>query len=260
MKKNQVIIVIPLQTPEPTKLEQISLTQTLTVLFDYPIVFMAPKRLNASWYIDFCKRYNKEATVEYFNWEGYEAYGTLQTKPFFYQRFLQYEYMLTCHLDAFVFRDELQKWCSLNYDYIGSVIYNTNFILKDTLLKIITTYTNPDYFGNSGFSLKKVSSFYKITSRFKLYIDFYHWQRKLRRKGFYDDLFHSLHYPKLLSHFTIAPKPVAQQFGADFVTFNVEDLPFSNKDFNGLPFGIHGWIKYQQDYWKPCIRSYGYDV
>lgn len=260
MKNNQVIILIPLQTPEPSKLEQVSLTQTLTVLGDYPVAFMARKHLSTRWYLNFCKQHNVEATVEYFEWEGYEGYGTLQTQPHFYKRFLQYEYLLTCHLDAFVFRDELRKWCAMNYDYVGSVIYNTNFKMKDTLFKIITTYTNPAYFGNGGFSLKKVKRFYDITSRFKLYIDFYHWQRKLRRKGFYDDLFHSLHYPKLLSKFAIAPKNVAQQFGADFVNFNEDELPFSNHNCKNLPFGIHGWIKNQQEYWKPCIRSYGYDV
>ncbi len=260
MKNNRAVIVVPLQTSEPTEFEKISLTQTITVLHRYTIVFMAPEKLDTSWYINFCRKNNKEARVERFNWNGYEAYSILQTKPFFYKRFLQYDYMLTCHLDAFVFRDELEKWCSMNYDYIGSVIYNTNFIMRDTFFKTITTYINPDYFGNGGFSLKNVRSFYNITSRFKLYINFYHWQRKLRKKGFYDDLFHSLHYPKLFSKFTIAPKHLAQQFGADFVKYREEELPFTNADCNGLPFGIHGWIKNQQEYWKPCIRSFGYNV
>ena len=258
--QNKVVIVIPLQTPEPSKLETISLIQTLSVLRDYPVIFMATNQLDVTWYVSFCMKYDKQVTVERFNWNGYEGYSTLQTQPHFYERFLSYEYMLTCHLDAFVFRDELEAWCSLNYDYVGSVIYNTDFIMKDTLFKIATTYTNPDYFGNGGFSLKKVNTFYRITLRYKLYIDFYHWQRKLRKKGFYDDLFHSVHYPKLFPDFKTAPRHLAERFGADFVKFEVSDLPFTNSDFSSLPFGIHGWIKNQQEFWMPCIRQFGHQV
>ncbi len=259
MKKERVVIIIPVHLPEPSPLEKISLQQTFTVLRSYPIVFMAPLRLNTSWY-EALNINGKKATLERFDWQGYEAYSMLQTKPFFYHRFLKYEYMLTCHMDAFVFRDELEPWCQLNYDYIGSVIYNKRFKMKDTFFKIVTTYTNPDYFGNGGFALKKVETFYRITSRYKFYINFYHWQRKLRKRGFYDDLFHSLHYPKLFPKFRTAPKELAQQFGADFVNWDEAKLPFSNRDFSSLPFGIHGWIKNQQDYWKPCIESFGFEL
>ncbi len=259
MEKNTVVVIIPIHMEEPTELEKISLQQTLTVLHKYPIVFQAPLHLDTSWYIDYCKG-KAEVSIERFDWKGHEAYGLLHTSDFYYKRFLKYEYMLTCHLDAFVFRDELDYWCSLGYDYIGSVIYSTKFIMKDTFLKIVTTFTNPEYFGNGGFALKKTRTFYKITSRFKLYIDLYHWQRRMRKRGFYDDLFHSTHYPKLSSSFKAAPKHLAEKFGADFVIWNEADLPFSNADQSSLPFGIHGWIKNQNEYWKPCIKHFGYNI
>ena len=225
MNTQKVVVIIPVHLPEPSEIEKISLAQTLSILHNYPIIFMAPVTVDTSWYIHFCGD-KKDVSIEHFDWYGYEAYSMLQTKSFFYKRFLGYEYMLTCHLDAFVFRDELVTWCDMNYDYIGSVIYNTDFVMKDTLFKIITTYTNPDYFGNGGFALKKVNTFYRITSHYKMYIDFYHWQRRLRKRGFYDDLFHSLHYPKLFPKFKIAPKKLAQQFGADFVKFNEKKTAF----------------------------------
>lgn len=259
MNTSKVVIVIPVHLPEPTEPEKVSLLQTLSVLRRYPVIIMAPLSLDVSWYKKFCSGKN-DVFFERFDWYGYDAYSTLQTKHFFYKRFLKFEYMLTCHMDAFVFRDELDKWCDMGYDYIGSVIYNTNFVMKDTLLKLITTYTNPDYFGNGGFALKKVRTFYNITRRYQYYINFYHWQRKLRKRGFYDDLFHSVHYPKIFPRFKTAPKHLAQQFGADFVTFNEAELPFTNKDCSSVPFGIHGWIKNQQEYWKPCIRSFGHDI
>jgi hypothetical protein len=261
MKHNMVVIIIPIHQEEPTDLEKLSLTQTLSVLYKYPIVFMAPDGLNTTWYTNFCtEKAGITVGIERFNWKGHDAYGTLLTKPVFYRRFLNYTFMLTCHMDAFVFRDELENWCALDYDYIGSVIYNANFRYHDGFLKRITSFDNPEYFGNGGFSLKKTTAFYRITSRFKFYIDIYHWQRKLRKRGFYDDLFHSVHYPKLSSKFKMAPKQLAQQFGADFVVWKEEDLPFTNQDLNTLPFGIHGWIKNQHNYWRPCIQRYGYEV
>ncbi|WP_345955378.1 DUF5672 family protein [Mucilaginibacter sp. PAMB04168] len=80
-------------------------------------------------------------------------------RPKFYERFSQYEYLLTCHMDAFVFKDELEKWFQMDYEYIGAVIYDPTYDLNNTFFRRITGLTNPEYFGNGGFSLKKVSSF-----------------------------------------------------------------------------------------------------
>lgn len=259
MKTALVTILIPIYLEEPTELEKISLTQTLTVLNKYPITFMTPEGLDTSWYENFCQG---KATIyfERFKWKGIEQFGVLQSTPAFYERFLKYEYMLICHLDSFVFRDEVEKWCSLGYDFIGSVIYNTKFQIKDTFLRKLTTFTNPEYFGSAGFGLKKVKSYYYMTSRFKLYIDFYHFQRKLRKRAFYDDLFYTQHFPKLSSKFKISPKHLAEKFGADFNIFEKDKLPFNQEIESSLPFGVHGWIQYNQDYWKPCIRRHGYSI
>ena len=60
-------------------------------------------------------------------WNGQREYTNLTFDPDFYRRFRNYEYILLCHLDSFVFRDELEKWCQTGYDYIGSLIYNTEW-------------------------------------------------------------------------------------------------------------------------------------
>jgi len=259
MEKALVTVLVPIYLEEPSALEKISLTQTLRVLNKYPITFMAPQELNTSWYENFCK---DKATIyfERFHWKGIEQFSVLQSTPLFYERFLKYEYMLICHLDAFVFRDEVEKWCSLGYDFIGSVIYNTGFQIKNTLLRKITTFTSPEYFGAAGFGLKKTSGYYYMTTKFKPYIDFYHWQRKLRKRAFYDDLFYTQHFPKLSSKFRISPKYLAEKFGADFNTWDTDKLPFDQAVDSSLPFGVHGWIQYNLDYWKPCIRRYGYNL
>jgi len=40
--------------------------------------------------------------------------------PAFYDAFKAFDYILIYQLDAFVFRDELEYFCSLGYDYIGA--------------------------------------------------------------------------------------------------------------------------------------------
>lgn len=259
MKKALATVVIPIYLEEPSALEKISLDQTLAVLHKYPITFMAPLGLNTAWYEDYC-RGKATASVERFDWKGQEAFGELLTNPAYYQRFLGYEYMLICHLDAFVFRDEVEKWCHAGYDYIGSVIYNPYWDRKDTLLRKLTGLTTPEYFGNGGFALKKVSSFYRITSRYRAYIAFFHWLRKLRKKGFLEDLFLTKHFPMLSPGFKIPAKALAQDFGAAYEDFEEAGLPFTNQDNSTLPFGNHGWIQFNQDFWKPCIRRYGHSI
>lgn len=259
MQKALVTVVIPIHLEKPSELERISLDQILTVLHKHPITFMAPTGLNTAWYEDYCQG---KAAISFarFNWKGHEAYGELMVSPTFYKSFLAYEYMLVCHLDAFVFRDELEEWCQRGYDYIGSVIYNPVWEFIDTPLRRMMGFPFPEYFGNGGFALKKVSAFYGITSKYKWYFDAYHWVRKLRRKEFLDDLFITQHFPRLAANFSIPQRAVAQKFGAAYEYWEEDKLPFDKNKVDTLPFGIHGWIQYHQDYWKSCIRQYGYSI
>lgn len=259
MIKQLVTVVIPIYMEKPTALEQVSLEQTLKIFGKYPITFMTPVDLNVNWYKDFCAG-KGDIIFERFTWKGYEQFSVLQSSPVFYKRFLSFQFILICHLDAFVFTDQLEKWCARGYDYIGSVIYNPVFNFKNTTIRKLTGFTRPEYFGNGGFGLKKVNTYYNITSKFKLYIDLYHFIRKLRKNPFYDDLFFTQHFPKLSPSFTIAPLEMARWFGAAYEDFIESELPFSNKKSATLPFGIHGWIQHNREFWLPCIREYGYTV
>jgi len=259
MKKELVTVVIPIHLDELPELEKVSLAQTLRLLNKYPITFMTKKGVNTAWYEEFCKG---KATIKFeeFTWNGFNEFGELMTSAKFYARFRAYEFILICHTDAFVFRDELEKWCQTDYDYIGSVIYNTFWEGESLPIRPILGFTRPEYYGNGGFTLKRVESFYRITSRFKLYLNFFHWTRKVRNRGFLDDIFVAQLFPNLSPKFRVAPKAVAQQFGAAYEFWDEKALPFTNKDCRTLPFGTHGWIKYHPEFWIPCIRECGYAI
>jgi len=258
MAQALVTVVIPIHLEKPSELETISLAQTLAVLGRYPLTFMAPLGLDTSWYEDYC-RGKATVYIERFQWKGRDEYCALLTSAKFYHRFLGYEYMLICHLDAFVFRDELEQWCQQGYDYIGSVIYNHMWDKSSRFQKLIG-FAYPEYMGNGGFALKKISSFYRITSRFRLYMELYIWIWRMRKAAFIDDIFLSQHFPKLQPSFRIPPKALAQRFGAAYENWEEENLPFTNQDNDSLPFGMHGWILCHPDYWKPCIHRYGYNL
>jgi hypothetical protein len=259
MEKKLATVVIPIHLAEPSELEKVSLQQTLKILYKHPITFMTREGLDTSWYEEFCRG---KATIffERFSWNGFNEFGELMTHFKFYQRFRQYEYILICHMDAFVFYDELEKWCSYGYDYIGSLIYNKYWNGKRSRLHKMMGFTTPDYYANGGFALKKVQGFYYITSRFKLYIGFYHWLRKVRNRGFLDDIFTVELFPNLTDKFKLPPKSLCQQFGAAYENWDENDLPFANPEYNALIFGCHGWIQYNPEFWKPYIRKHGYKV
>ena len=260
MHKQLVTVVVPIHLEEPTELEKISLRQILAVLHRHPLTFMAPKTLNTAWYEEFCL---EKATVRFerFDWHGFNGYSELMLDPALYRRFRAYEYVLMCHLDAFVFRDELIAWCKMGYDYVGSVIYNNHWLRPLSRWRRLSGFAPPPYYGNGGFALKKVATFLRITRRSKPYIGLYHLVRKMQnQRSFYDDIFLANHFPKLSWRFSIAPKAVAERFAAAYEDWAETDLPFTNQDQASLPFGTHGWTKFNPEFWEPCIRRCGYHL
>jgi hypothetical protein len=259
MPEALVTVVIPIYLEKPSKLEIISLNQILTVLHKHPITFVAPTGLDTAWYENYCQG-KATIAIQRFTWKGHIEYGGLMLAPKFYRAFLNYEYILLCHLDAFVFRDELEKWCRQSYDYIGAVIYNSIWDSPPSSLHKLLGASQPEYYGNGGFALKKVETFYKITSKNRLFISLYHWVRKVRKQAFFDDLFMAQFFPRFLSSSNLPTQAVAQRFGAAYENWNEDKLPFTNREIDSLPFGIHGWIQFEQEYWKPCIQHYGHTI
>src|SRR3989337_1397330 len=173
--KKQVVIVIPIHQDEPSEFEKISLAQTLSVLHKYPITFQTKEGVNTKWYEEFC-RDKASVNFERFKWNGAQEYSELMALPEFYSRFKEYEYMLICHLDAFVFRDELDKWCEYGYDYIPSIIYNTEWEGLPTLYGKLLGFVKPEYFGNGGFGLRKVETFISLFSSYFLKSRLFFWK------------------------------------------------------------------------------------
>jgi hypothetical protein len=151
MKK---IIVIPIFKELPSNLEILSINQCLKVLSKHEITFIHPKKLKLDFYKKVFKNVNYHSFADNY-FESIEGYNKLMLSNHMYQRFIDFEYLLIYQNDCYVFKDELDFWCSKNYDYVGGVWFDD--------------YTgNPNkgakewQAGNGGFSLRKIKTFLLI--------------------------------------------------------------------------------------------------
>ena len=90
------------------------------------------------------------------NFKSVTTYDQMLTKPYLYNMFKEYEYMLITQPDVIIFKDEIQYWIEKDIDYIGAhglliPDHNYNF-----------------YVGNGGISLRKISSFIEALANFKI--------------------------------------------------------------------------------------------
>lgn len=146
------VVVIPIYKNVPTRVESASIRQTFRILGKHDIVFVTHEDCQVDEYEKIVAGEHGTMRTEFFN-KGYfdsvAHYSDLCFSEEFYLRFKDYEYMLICQTDAWVFRDELDYWCSRSYDYIGAPIYFP--YNKKHFTRIFYGV------GNGGFSLRRIA-------------------------------------------------------------------------------------------------------
>lgn len=249
-----VTIIIPIYKVNLSETEQMSLNQCVKVLGDFDIVFVQPEKLDSS-AINFGGKIKSELFPNHY-FETVYGYNRLMLSDEFYQRFLDFKYMLIYQLDAFVFRNELTVWCDKGYDYIGAPwIASPSTILNKTL-RFFDSKRKKErqkiFFkvGNGGFSLRNISKSHKIAKEMKIEIEA---NLKRDKKDFYimEDVFWSIIVPKHYPDFSIPEYQEALGFAMD----RKPDLALKlNK--NVLPFGCHGIDKPKVEiFWKDILTS-----
>ena len=237
MKK--VVVVIPVYTETLSPFEQVSLAQVQKVLARYDICFMAPERMRSFFTA-------KGLTAEYWPdtcFADVHGYSKLLLTPEFYERFSAYEYLLIYQLDAFVFSDQLNAFCDLNYDYIGAPLpYWSGWPYRMHLV------------GNGGFSLRKISSCIRVTRDRE--VVYKKTQAQYIMELMEDRFFAYCGWDKSIDFTTPMPK-VAEMFSMEFDVNHCYRKLAKGK----LPFGCHGWTKPMYfDRWEKYIRTAGYDL
>jgi len=267
-----VSVVVPVYRPVLSEDEELSFRRTICVLGKYPITIVCPFELDISYYEHISSEYNVVLWRESFRslfFQGIKGYNRLLLSKAFYQRFSDYEYILICQLDAYIFRDELVQWCNLGYDYIGAPLIGNGFE---------TTFSSMMRVGNGGLSLRKVQTYIsffeskknvfsssQIRQRISLkkkpyariciwFLMLLGWHNKpmivAERWKSNEDIFWS----NLLdfSQYALSkPSPDIAMF------FSFERFPSELFSIIGrLPFGCHAWRKYQfESFWQQYIKS-----
>lgn len=139
--------------------------------------------------------------------------------------------------------------------------------------------------GNSGFSLRKVSTHLKLLNSFSFITPpgLRWWQERMaeKRKGLKlirslagflldisirnntfwvfnsarinEDQFWCLHVAKSFSWYKVAPVEEAVKF-----SFEMQPRRLFELNSRNLPFGCHKWWKFGFDFWLPHIQKFGY--
>lgn len=175
----QIKILIPVYKEHLSVEELRSFKQCLTVLRQYPIILVTYDSLNLDAYLQIARQSNVVLEFEYFKKEyfvGITSYNRLLLDRDFYQRFRDSDYMFIYQLDGFVFRDELEDWCGLGYDYIGAPWFK-NYKSHEEGAELYKV-------GNGGVSLRKVATFLDIFDKPMPLAIFPFYLGNIRKKGF----------------------------------------------------------------------------
>lgn len=267
IEKENAVVVIPIYKRNLNDDERMSLIQCFKILKKHTVCLVCPSELKMDLYEDIAEEHSVRLTIERFPetfFEGIVGYNELMMTLCFYSRFQKYEYILIYQLDAWVFRDELDEWCQKGYDYIGAPWFKNYGTHEDGY--------NLCAVGNGGFSLRKVKYFVDLLSYrgplkscktlnlkpslknilYKiLYSVGYQNNVKYYRRDptLFEDVFFSL----FLSNTRFQPKVPDVETASLFSFEKSPSFLFSNT--NKLPFGCHGWKKYEYDiFWSRYIK------
>ena len=255
-----VCIIIPVYKSILTEYESISFKQYRKILGNYPTYVISPKGLKLPKELGGISNLKREYFDSYY-FSGIPGYNSLMLSSAFYERFSSYKFMLIYQLDAFVFRDDLAKWCDANYDYIGAPWFK-NYGEGSSAIDLFAV-------GNGGLSLRKIETFIKTIkcqTKFEILRDVF-WdlrhfksikkyfigtklatasERYLIKYTANEDVFWSLIAKNYAKNFSVASIEVALQFSFEN---SPETLFGINK---GLPFACHKWENYIP-FWKKHI-------
>ena len=262
MNKDIIEIIIPVYKSELSNFEHLSVESCFRLLKGYSIVLCKPIDLDTS-KIEFSFKFSRIECFDNSYFDSIASYNRLMLSPLFYERFIHSKYILIFQTDAFIFYDDLGKWISSDYDYVGAPWISKNifsicipfikmFFNKYILNKkdIIHKYERLNRVGNGGFSLRKTKTHYDICIALREDID-----RFLANQDKYlfnEDLYLSI-VPQRKGFDFKTPKSTEAQIFA----WDVKAAYLYKKSGNKLPMAAHGWITPKNlPFWYPIIKSY----
>jgi hypothetical protein len=234
---------------------------------------VAPEDYDTLPYHSVCSSYEVSLKEERFSpsfFKNIQGYNRLLMSKDFYQRFEKFDYMLIYQLDAYVFEDKLEEWCSFGYDYVGAPIigaFEENEYRPSMPVRV----------GNGGFSLRKIDKYISFFSGKKNvfsskriiknialwkkpYTRVFVWlfmmmgwrnkpQSVVEHWNYNEDDFWSGYLDG--SNYILSKPSTKDALGFAFEKYPSEMFNQMKK----LPFGCHAWKKYEYEtFWKDYIK------
>jgi len=270
----RVAVMVPLPTPELGRDEEISMRCLRAHLDRYDKFLLVPRGMK----VDFEGFVVIELDRKHFG--SAANHNRLLYLPEFWERFSDYEFILMYHLDALVFSDQLEEWCGKGYDFIGAPFMKCGD----------SPWVMVERVGNGGFALYRVSSVLQVLwNRYRKdprkYFEDHYWklaesQKKvikplraampqwlrgplidsLRRTVRSLDHFESIKLnndyfwadeaKRYLPEFKVAPLEEGLRFA-----FEVAPSLCLERNGGQMPFGCHGWTRYDREFWEERFRG-----
>ncbi|HZY39286.1 MAG TPA: DUF5672 family protein [Mucilaginibacter sp.] len=256
---NRVAVVIPIYKNKLEAFEELALDQCVRVLKKHKMFVVKPRSLvinilNEHDFVDYIPFDDK-----YF--ESRHGYNQLMLWEGFYEKFLNFQYILIYQLDAFVFTDRLLEWCDKGYDYIGApwlrphqyidvfkavkskllIAVHTWFNIKQPNSDLPTEIQFENKVGNGGLSLRRVQKFYDACRQHRASLLKY-----LNRTEHYfnEDVWWGIELNRKSVFLKIPDYKKA-------IFFSFENEPERAWELTGgeLPFGCHAW-NLHMDFWE----------
>lgn len=256
-QQHLVKVVVPVYKPQLPKAERASLRQTVEVLGRYPIVVIHPEDMDTTeLQRDFPEVTLLGVSTEWLGLKnGIGGYNRMMLSEDFYALFPDTEYLLICHTDAWIFRDELEMWCRKGYDCVAAPwvlrwFYKLPLIAHYLKWKQryalargrITRQVLYGRIGNGGLSLRRVETFLRACQTYKEEIEQFIEQH---HHLFNEDVF-----------WATVPKEFRYPSVEEALRFSFDTHPryCYQHCHHQLPFGCHSWSKPRMyRFWRRII-------
>lgn len=249
-------ILIPLYREQLAPYEEASLRQTHRVLGDYPIEILFPEGITPPEAVISLNLPIRRVSDEWLGRRnGIAGYNRMMLSRSFYEHYTDTMYILVCHTDAWVFRDELADWCRRGYDCVAAPwvrrpVYDLPLV-KQYMDWLAGHRLRQGRFcrqqlygrvGNGGFSLRRVDAFIAACDRYAANI-----KRYLSNSGhqWNEDVF----WATVPQEFNYPAQDEALRFA-----FDTHPAYCYAQTGQHLPFGCHSWSKPRMfSFWESII-------
>lgn len=256
MEKNLVKVIIPIYRNLHSD-EQAALDHNLNLLNGLPAAFIKPVDYDITALS--CQYPDVEVINVSNQWLGHrgiQGYNEMMMSEQFYAMFADCEYIFICHVDAWLFRNEVTEWCQRGYDLVAAPWPTRpryeHFPLKQYLqlkmwLKPARKILHCQMFGrigNGGLCLRKVKTFQEACRQYAVEINYY--------MSHHDDLHNEDLFWALVPRLDVPTVADALQF-----SFDLKPQLCYQLNEHRLPMACHGFNKPNRaDFWShfiPCL-------